>query len=85
MRDPDDIAFYARAFDDYTKVAKFAEEGRDVIIRCLTNTENNPHINLAIACPRRKIVKFWRETEVTHDAGYRALPRAIRVVHRTAR
>ena len=35
MRDPDDIAFYARAFDDYTKVAKFAEEGRDVIIRVL--------------------------------------------------
>ncbi|WP_219471249.1 helix-turn-helix domain-containing protein [Nonomuraea rhizosphaerae] len=35
LRDPDDIAFYVRAFDDYAKVAEFDESGRDVIIRIL--------------------------------------------------
>ncbi|MEV0596287.1 helix-turn-helix domain-containing protein [Nonomuraea cavernae] len=35
LRDPDDIAFYARAFDDYAKAAQFDEAGRDVIIRIL--------------------------------------------------
>jgi transcriptional regulator with XRE-family HTH domain len=35
LRDPDDIAFYARAFDDYAKVAEFDESGREVIIGIL--------------------------------------------------
>ncbi|MFG1710142.1 helix-turn-helix domain-containing protein [Nonomuraea sp. M3C6] len=35
LRDPDDIAFYVRAFDGYAKVAEFEESGRDVIIRIL--------------------------------------------------
>lgn len=35
LRDPDDIAFYTRAFDDYAKVAAFDDSGRDVILRIL--------------------------------------------------
>jgi transcriptional regulator with XRE-family HTH domain len=35
LRDPDDIAFYARAFDEYAKAAAFDESGRDVILRIL--------------------------------------------------
>ncbi|TDD00326.1 XRE family transcriptional regulator [Nonomuraea deserti] len=35
LRDPDDIAFYVRAFDDFAKVAEFEESGREVIIRIL--------------------------------------------------
>lgn len=35
LRDPDDIAFYAKAFDDFAKAASFDEEGRDIIIRVL--------------------------------------------------
>ncbi|MFI7439799.1 helix-turn-helix domain-containing protein [Nonomuraea indica] len=35
LRDPDDIAFYIRAFDDYAKVAAFDDPGRDVILRIL--------------------------------------------------
>jgi transcriptional regulator with XRE-family HTH domain len=35
LRDPDDIAFYVRAFDDYAKVAEFDEPGRELIIRVL--------------------------------------------------
>lgn len=35
LRDPDDVAFYGRAFDDYAKVAEFGEAGREVIIRIL--------------------------------------------------
>nr|WP_055505747.1 helix-turn-helix transcriptional regulator [Nonomuraea pusilla] len=35
LRDPDDVAFYVRAFDDYAKVAEFDESGREVIIRLL--------------------------------------------------
>ncbi|MBN6051997.1 XRE family transcriptional regulator, partial [Nonomuraea sp. RK-328] len=35
LRDPDDIAFYVRAFEDFAKVAVFDEDGRDVIIRVL--------------------------------------------------
>ncbi|MBF8193607.1 helix-turn-helix domain-containing protein [Nonomuraea sp. K274] len=44
LRDPDDIAFYVRAFDDYAKVAEFDEAGRDVIIRLLHDyRKQNPH------------------------------------------
>jgi transcriptional regulator with XRE-family HTH domain len=35
LRDPDDVAFYVRAFDEYVKVAAFGEEGREVIIHVL--------------------------------------------------
>ena len=35
LRDPDDIAFYVRAFEDYAKCADFDEGGRDVIISIL--------------------------------------------------
>ncbi|MBE1585560.1 helix-turn-helix domain-containing protein [Nonomuraea angiospora] len=35
LRDPDDIGFYVRAFDDYAKVAEFDEPGREVIIGIL--------------------------------------------------
>ncbi|WP_113704235.1 helix-turn-helix domain-containing protein [Nonomuraea lactucae] len=35
LRDPDDVAFYVRAFDDYAKAAVFDEAGRDVIIHIL--------------------------------------------------
>ncbi|MCA2220575.1 helix-turn-helix domain-containing protein [Nonomuraea aurantiaca] len=37
LRDPDDIAFYVRAFEDYAKCAEFDEAGRDVIIRILND------------------------------------------------
>ncbi|SDJ98873.1 Helix-turn-helix domain-containing protein [Nonomuraea maritima] len=37
LRDSDDIAFYARAFDDFAEVAKFGESGRQVIMRILTD------------------------------------------------
>ncbi|MEU8246206.1 helix-turn-helix transcriptional regulator [Nonomuraea sp. NPDC048916] len=44
LRDPDDIAFYARAFDDYAKAAEFDEAGRDVIIRILDEyRKQTPH------------------------------------------
>ncbi|MEO3869316.1 helix-turn-helix transcriptional regulator [Nonomuraea sp. B12E4] len=35
LRDPDDVAFYVRAFDDYAKVAEFEETGRAIIISVL--------------------------------------------------
>ncbi|WP_214319855.1 helix-turn-helix domain-containing protein [Nonomuraea sediminis] len=35
LRDPDDIAFYVRAFDDFCEVADFGHEGRAHIIRIL--------------------------------------------------
>ncbi|GAA3681375.1 hypothetical protein GCM10022224_052080 [Nonomuraea antimicrobica] len=35
LRDPDDIAFYVRAFEDYAKAAEFEETGREVIIAIL--------------------------------------------------
>ncbi|SDH50185.1 helix-turn-helix domain-containing protein [Nonomuraea jiangxiensis] len=35
LRDPDDIAFYVRAFNDYAKAAEFDETGRGVIISVL--------------------------------------------------
>ncbi|MFI6496140.1 helix-turn-helix domain-containing protein [Nonomuraea typhae] len=35
LRDPDDIAFYVNAFDEYCKVAHFDESGRAIIIRIL--------------------------------------------------
>ncbi|MGW0805379.1 helix-turn-helix domain-containing protein [Nonomuraea sp. NPDC002799] len=35
LRDPDDIAFYVQAFDDFRKVAEFGEAGRAVIINIL--------------------------------------------------
>ncbi|MEV0232997.1 helix-turn-helix transcriptional regulator [Nonomuraea sp. NPDC050786] len=35
LRDPDDIAFYVRAFDDYAKVAQLDEAGRDIIVSIL--------------------------------------------------
>lgn len=44
LRDPDDIAFYVRAFDDYAKVAEFGEPGREVIIRILREyLQQTPH------------------------------------------
>lgn len=44
LRDPDDVAFYVRAFDDYAKVAKFGEAGRDIIIRILNEyRKQSPH------------------------------------------
>jgi transcriptional regulator with XRE-family HTH domain len=35
LRDPEDIAFYVQAFDNYAKVAEFDEGGREVMIRIL--------------------------------------------------
>ncbi|MFI7632594.1 helix-turn-helix domain-containing protein [Nonomuraea sp. NPDC049400] len=35
LREPDDIAFYVRAFDDYAKVAELEEAGRAIILRIL--------------------------------------------------
>ncbi|TMR88506.1 helix-turn-helix domain-containing protein [Nonomuraea basaltis] len=44
LRDPDDIAFYVQAFDDYAKVAEFDEGGREVIIRILNAyRKQTPH------------------------------------------
>ncbi|MFB4293877.1 helix-turn-helix domain-containing protein [Nonomuraea sp. ATR24] len=44
LRDPDDVAFYVRAFDDYAKVAQFGEAGRDTIIRILNEyRKQSPH------------------------------------------
>jgi transcriptional regulator with XRE-family HTH domain len=44
LRDPDDIAFYVRAFDDYAKVAEFGESGREVIIAILHEyRKQTPH------------------------------------------
>jgi hypothetical protein len=44
MRDPDDIAFYVQAFDDYAKVAQFDEGGREVLIRILhAYRKQSPH------------------------------------------
>ncbi|GAA3098405.1 MULTISPECIES: helix-turn-helix domain-containing protein [Nonomuraea] len=44
LRDPDDIAFYVRAFDDYVKVAEFDETGREVIISVLHEyRKQTPH------------------------------------------
>ncbi|MEV0612983.1 helix-turn-helix transcriptional regulator [Nonomuraea sp. NPDC050404] len=44
LRDPDDIAFYVRAFDDYAKVAEFGESGREVIIDILHEyRKQSPH------------------------------------------
>lgn len=44
LRDPDDIAFYVRAFDDYAKIAEFDEAGREVIIRILHEyRKQTPH------------------------------------------
>ncbi|MGV9776056.1 helix-turn-helix domain-containing protein [Streptosporangium sp. NPDC003464] len=35
LRDPDDIAFYERAFEEFSEVAAFREEARAVIVRVL--------------------------------------------------
>lgn len=44
LRDPEDIAFYVRAFDDYVKTAKFDEAGREVIISVLHDyRKQSPH------------------------------------------
>ncbi|WP_327091342.1 helix-turn-helix domain-containing protein [Nonomuraea sp. NBC_01738] len=44
LRDPDDVAFYVSAFDDYAKVAEFGEAGRDIIIRILHDFgKQSPH------------------------------------------
>nr|WP_277349934.1 DUF5753 domain-containing protein [Nonomuraea sp. FMUSA5-5] len=44
LRDPDDIAFYVRAFDDYAKAAEFGEAGREVIISILHDyRKQGPH------------------------------------------
>ncbi|MGI5272700.1 helix-turn-helix domain-containing protein [Nonomuraea sp. CA-218870] len=44
LRDPDDIAFYTRAFDDFAKAAQFGEPGRDIIIKVLDQyRKHSPH------------------------------------------
>ncbi|TYB68818.1 helix-turn-helix domain-containing protein [Nonomuraea sp. PA05] len=44
LREPDDIAFYVQAFDNYAKVADFEEDGREVIIRILRDfRKQTPH------------------------------------------
>ncbi|MGN9842372.1 helix-turn-helix domain-containing protein [Nonomuraea sp. H19] len=44
LRDPDDIAFYVQAFDEYAKVAQFDEGGREVMIRILdAYRKESPH------------------------------------------
>ncbi|GAA1685504.1 helix-turn-helix transcriptional regulator [Nonomuraea maheshkhaliensis] len=43
LRDPDDIAFYVRAFDDYAKVAEFEESGREVIMAIHEYRKQSPH------------------------------------------
>ncbi|MCK2217221.1 helix-turn-helix domain-containing protein [Actinomadura sp. ATCC 31491] len=44
LRDPDDIAFYVQAFDDFAKVAAFDDDGREVMIRILhTYRKQTPH------------------------------------------
>ncbi|GAA4955720.1 transcriptional regulator with XRE-family HTH domain [Nonomuraea thailandensis] len=44
LRDPDDISFYVRAFDDYAKSAEFGEPGREVIIAILHDyRKQTPH------------------------------------------
>ncbi|MFB4264775.1 helix-turn-helix domain-containing protein [Nonomuraea sp. GTA35] len=44
LSDPDDIAFYVRAFDDYAKAAEFEETGREVIIAILHDyRKQTPH------------------------------------------
>ncbi|MEQ4722797.1 helix-turn-helix transcriptional regulator [Nonomuraea sp. B19D2] len=42
LREPDDIAFYVRAFDDYAKVAQLEEAGRDIILRILHEYRKQP-------------------------------------------
>ncbi|GAA0913599.1 helix-turn-helix transcriptional regulator [Nonomuraea longicatena] len=42
LRDPDDIAFYAAAFDEYAKVAEFGESGRALLIRILSEYGKQP-------------------------------------------
>ncbi|MEV0146298.1 MULTISPECIES: helix-turn-helix transcriptional regulator [unclassified Nonomuraea] len=42
LRDPDDIAFYVRAFEDFAGAAAFDEDGRDVIIRVLDGYRKQP-------------------------------------------
>jgi transcriptional regulator with XRE-family HTH domain len=37
LRDPDDIAFYARMFEDYVKAAVFHDEARALIVRVLAD------------------------------------------------
>jgi transcriptional regulator with XRE-family HTH domain len=44
LRDPDDIAFYVQAFDEFAKIAEFDEEGREVMIRILHSyRKQSPH------------------------------------------
>ncbi|MDA0636058.1 helix-turn-helix transcriptional regulator [Nonomuraea sp. MCN248] len=44
LRDPDDIAFYTRAFDDFAKAAQFGEPARDIIIKVLDEyRKHSPH------------------------------------------
>ncbi|MFG1943112.1 helix-turn-helix domain-containing protein [Nonomuraea sp. NPDC048826] len=44
LRDPDDVAFYTKAFDDFAKAAQFDESGRDIIIKVLDqDRKNSPH------------------------------------------
>ncbi|MEU6726188.1 helix-turn-helix transcriptional regulator [Nonomuraea wenchangensis] len=44
LREPDDLAFYVQAFDDFAKVAEFDESGREVMIRVLhTYRKQTPH------------------------------------------
>jgi transcriptional regulator with XRE-family HTH domain len=44
LREPDDLAFYVQAFDDFAKVAEFDESGREVMIRILhAYRKQTPH------------------------------------------
>jgi transcriptional regulator with XRE-family HTH domain len=42
LRDPDDVAFYVAAFDEYAKVAEFGEPGRALLIRILHDYGKQP-------------------------------------------
>ncbi|MFG1615247.1 helix-turn-helix domain-containing protein [Nonomuraea wenchangensis] len=44
LREPDDLAFYVQAFDDFAKVAAFDENGREVMMRILhAYRKQSPH------------------------------------------
>ncbi|SEU02580.1 helix-turn-helix domain-containing protein [Nonomuraea wenchangensis] len=44
LREPDDLAFYVQAFDDFAKVAAFDENGREVMMRILhAYRKQTPH------------------------------------------
>jgi transcriptional regulator with XRE-family HTH domain len=42
LRDPDDVAFYARTFEELCEVAAFGEDARSVIVRVLNDFSGQP-------------------------------------------